>query len=124
MDGNASDQTKALKFGPIVHLLGEMACNFAEKSAESQKHKALKEELKRTPVFITSSDQMRPYAKKLYDNVREFVQEEIIPVEQKLIAHEAGPDRWTQSEEMENLKGWDHFEKCFDYFFIYFSNTN
>ena len=100
-----------------------MACNFAEKSAESQKHKALKEELKRTPVFITSPDQMRPYAKKLYDNVREFVQEEIIPVEQKLIAHEAGPDRWTQSEEMENLKGWDHFEKCFTFFFIYFSKS-
>ena len=94
---------EALQFGPLVHLLGEMSWNFAEKSSENRKQKAV--EQKRTPVFITSPDEMRPYAKKLYDQVREFVQEEVIPVEPTLIAHECGPDRWTQSEEMEILKG-------------------
>ena len=101
LEGNASNQKQALAFGNIVNLLAEMSWNFAEKSMERSKrntrsiHKS---------ALITSPDEMRDYAKRIYDDVKEFIHEEIIPIEQKFLAHEAGPDKWTVAPEMEVLK--------------------
>ena len=39
---------------------------------------------------------MRDYAKRIYDDVKEFVQEEVIPLEHVLADHEDDPKtRWT-----------------------------
>ena len=55
--------------------------------------------------FITHPSQLRPYAKKLYDDVKEFVQEEIIPIEHVYTEHEHdSANRWNVIPEIEMLK--------------------
>jgi len=55
--------------------------------------------------FITEPSQMRDYAKRIYDDVKEFVREEVIPIEHIMHEHEDHPDtRWTVMPEMEVLK--------------------
>lgn len=53
---------------------------------------------------MTSPDQLRPFAHQIWSDVREFINEECIPLEQKFLAHEFSEDRWTALPEMEELK--------------------
>ena len=55
--------------------------------------------------FITEPSQLRDYAKRLYDDVKEFVQEEIIPIEHCYTEHEHDSEnRWNVIPEIEMLK--------------------
>jgi len=83
-----------MMFGQFVPMLSDLAWSFAEKSISRKKQNIRKSA--ENAKFITSPNELRDYAKKIYDDVREFVHEEIIPIEQIFIKHEAGPDKWTQ----------------------------
>ncbi|CBY33065.1 unnamed protein product [Oikopleura dioica] len=54
--------------------------------------------------LITCPSQLRPYAHKIWSDVREFVNEECIPLEPKFLAHEFSENRWNVVPEMEELK--------------------
>ena len=114
--GQASNQAIAQGAGAAVPLIADEALRFANRSSKKSK-KALGSNItqKRSlhtsayansePKFITHPDQLRPFAKQLFDDVREFVQEEIISVEHQYIEHEHDPaTRWTVLPVMDTLK--------------------
>ena len=76
--------------------------NFA---AQSTLNRTQKRHMSTHGPFITEPSQMRDYAKRIYDDVKEFVREEVIPIEHIMHEHEDHPDtRWTVMPEMEVLK--------------------
>ena len=65
--------------------------------------------------LITRPDELRPEAKKIFDDVREFIQEEVAPLEEAFMAHseQDGPEKW---------QIWQPIEvKIFNLFIIIFS---
>ena len=46
--------------------------------------------------LITKPDELRPEAKKIFDDVREFIKEEVAPLEEAFMAHseQDGPEKW------------------------------
>ena len=93
-----------MTFGPLVHLISGMGTHFMDRSIENKT--TIQEELRRSSErLITSPDELRPFAKRVYNDVREFVHEEILPKEHELGAQEFDDKlRWTQPAIMEELK--------------------
>ena len=78
-----------MQAGAGVPLLGSLALDSASRSAgrpiTPRRHMSTTRPLHH---LITEPNQLRPEVKKLYDQVREFVQEECIPAEKLYHDHE------------------------------------
>jgi len=57
-----------------------------------------------TQTFITTPGELRPHAKKIYDDVKEFLAEECVPKERDFMEHSMSDNKWEVWPEIEILK--------------------
>ena len=109
---SASNKSMALTAGAVVPVIASSALDFARRS-NGGPLKTQKRHMSSHAHFITDPSQMRDYAKRIYDDVKEFVQEEVIPLEHVLADHEDDPNtRWTVIPEVRLYKRDLEVQKC------------
>ena len=107
--GQASNQAMAQGAGAAVPLIADEALRFANRSSKKSKN-ALGSNITQkrslhTSAYANSEPKFITHLDQLFDDVREFVQEEIIPVEHQYIEHEHDPaTSWTVLPVMDTLK--------------------